>query len=317
MTRRRHGLSSAVAQLVGILRLGDLGTLDDAVVGPEFAGGYVDRRKPLTISARNVPLTNVLYEVARQTGVQFIGAEDFTDPCSIEFTNKLLVDGLRELLAQLNYLIALPRAGVLPSAPPLRILVVRRTEPSSVLPETTPSESLASIQFDPAVSAEPIDANLAGVVTESGEVPDEDRDPELGRLEDSGFFDDANASALIDASNHANAAVRIRALEVLSQRDASLSADVVGSVLTDDNPSVSSAAAALIAENPDLRAVERLGELLNYDPVVRFRAIQLLAQRGDAASLPYVLQVTNDENPAVQIVAKQLVEQLELMHVRQ
>ncbi|MGH9373446.1 MAG: HEAT repeat domain-containing protein [Vicinamibacterales bacterium] len=272
----------------------------------------------LTVSARDVALAEVLHEVARQTGVQFVGTERLTDPFSIEFTDKSLDDGLRELLADLDYLMALPHPAAPPSAQPVRIFVLRRAKPGSVLPDPTATEGVANNQFDPMTGAEPIGANPEGGIAAPGELPDDARDPELRRLEDSGFFDDANASALIDASNHANTAVRIRALEVLSQRDASLSADVVGNALTDANPSVSSAAAALIAENADLRAVERLGELLKHDdPAVRFGAIQLLAQRGDAASLPYVLPVTDDENPAVRMVAEQLIERLVTTHFRQ
>jgi HEAT repeat protein len=271
----------------------------------------------LTVSARDVPFVEMLAEVARRTGVEFVGAERLTEPVSIEFSDKSLDDGLKELLAPVDYLIAAQRPGSPSSAAPVRIFVLPRGHPRSPLPQSDAVEDLATSQLDHPTTDEPVDADTEPAMSLSANPSDEARDPEVQRLDESGFFDEANASALVDASHHPNASVRIRAMEVLSQRDAALSADVVADAMTDGNPSVSSAAAVLIAENGDLRAVERLGQLLKHDdPVVRFDAIQLLAQRGDAACVPYVLQAAEDENAAVRVVARQLLRQLERTHFR-
>jgi hypothetical protein len=257
----------------------------------------------LAVSAHNVRLAEVLREVARQTGVEFVGLERLTKPASLEFTDKSLADGLRLLLLEVDYLTALAPSIAAPTRPPARIFIFRASEPSARTREPTSSGQAAYTQPEPMVNEEP---------------PLEDaRDLELQQLEESGFFENANASALVDAADHKNPAVRIRAMEVLSQLNPSGAADIVARALTDANPAVSSSAAALIAENADPRAVEGLGELLkNNDPAVRFGAIQLLAQRSDADSLPYVRQATDDDNPAVRLVAIELVEQLERIRAR-
>ena len=77
----------------------------------------------LSVQASGAAVASVLREVARQTHVQIRGLEKATGTADVEFAGKHLVDGLRVLLADFNYVIVLSSAESAPA-----ILIHSRVE---------------------------------------------------------------------------------------------------------------------------------------------------------------------------------------------
>jgi len=300
----------------------------------------------LSVVAHDVSLARVLREIAHQTGVEIVGLERIQQSRSIEFADKLLADGLKLLLADIDYVMAVrdPMALATRSpviriwlyfgSPPTDVPVQLRDpdvptleEPSASFADGTQSEDAVpgweTIDHEltqGAEASESIDQELAQIAEASVSTDQEltqnaeasDADSELQELESSGFFDQANESSVFQATKSENAAVRARALNALNERNSAMSVDAFATAMIDPDPAVSSVASALMADSNAPEVLENLGSVLRHpDPVLRFNALELLARRGDPDSLPHVQQLLNDENETIRMTAQQLVEQLE------
>jgi HEAT repeats len=285
---------------------------------PPLTVKWVDGR--LSVAAHDVALAEVLREIAHQTGVDVVGLDRIPQSRSIEFADKLLADGLKLLLEDLDYVMAIRDPMALMTKPPaMRIWLHLKSPPVDV--PVQPGDP------DVPTLAEPTPGGADGiwpeVVTPASasmdqEIPEvaksSDIDPELRSLEDSKFFDQATESSILQATNSESPAVRARALEVLGARDSSVSADAFGIAMIDSDPAVSSLASALMADSNAPNVLESLGSILGHsDPVVRFTALELLTRRADPESLPYLSPVLNDENEVIRTTAQRLVKQLSLL----
>ena len=71
----------------------------------------------LNVVAQSVPLSQVLQEVARATGVEIQGLEGLEEQVSVSFSGLSLREGLKNLLEQVNHVIlekASPQGGTQP-----------------------------------------------------------------------------------------------------------------------------------------------------------------------------------------------------------
>src|SRR5688572_17670609 len=77
----------------------------DAQVAPARGPtvSWTDNR--LTVQAENVPLQELLEEVARRTGVVLTGADRLLGVRSVEFRDTTLSEAVRILLEHVNYLV--------------------------------------------------------------------------------------------------------------------------------------------------------------------------------------------------------------------
>jgi hypothetical protein len=272
----------------------------------------------LSVVAQDVALADVLREIAKQTGVEVVGLDRIRRTQSIEFAGKRLAEGLKLVLEELDYVMAIRDPVVLTTnRPPMRIWLH---------PEPLPVEgSVAPVDADLAPLPEPAFGRDDGGGPEvespvpastDPEIPEAlasaaDVDPELRALEESRFFDEASETSVLQATTAESPAVRARALEVLGTRDSSVSADALGNGMIDSDPAVSSRASALMADSHAPNVIENLGRMLSHsDPVVRFTALELLARRGDPESLAYLKEVVDDENDVVRTAAQRLAQQL-------
>ena len=71
---------------------------------PFLSVQWVDAR--LAVIAHEVPLGQVLREIARQTGIEIFGLERLRHVRSVEFADQFLADGLELLLEDLDYVMA-------------------------------------------------------------------------------------------------------------------------------------------------------------------------------------------------------------------
>jgi len=105
----------------------------------------------LSVSAERVPLSQVLREVARRTGIEVQGFDGLQDPVSVRFSNLPLPEGLEKLLAQMNYAI-LERSSSQGGARPALVVVSGRRPPPAAHPSSegtgpegeAPSEGMLS-----------------------------------------------------------------------------------------------------------------------------------------------------------------------------
>ena len=271
----------------------------------------------LSVAAHDVALADVLREIAHQTGVEVFGLDRIQQSRSIEFGDKLLADGLKLLLEDVDYVMAIRDPTALITKPPaMRIWLYLRSPPVEVTVQAGDPD-VATLAEPTSGGADgiwpevvtPASASMDQTIDESSEV-----DAELRSLEDSRFFDQATESSILQATNSESPAVRARALEVLGVRESSVSADAFGIAMIDSDPAVSSLASALMADSNAPNVLESLGSILGHsDPVVRFTALELLTRRADPESLPYVSTVLNDENEVIRTTAQRFVKQLSLL----
>lgn len=286
---------------------------------PPLTVRWVDGR--LSVTAHDVALVEVLREIVTQTGVEVVGLDRIPRSRSIDFADKPLAEGLKLVLEDLDYIMAIRdpmalttkrpavRIWVYPESPPVDASVAAG-DPDLLTP-TAPAPGR-----DDGIGAE---NDVLATVSAAPEIPDalagaSDMDPELQSLEDSQFFAEASESSVLQATTSESPAVRARALDVLAARDSSVSADAFEIAMIDPDPAVSSRASELMADSNAPNVLENLGRTLGHpDPVVRFTALELLARRADPASLPYLKTVLNDENAVVRTTAQQLAKQLSLV----
>ena len=81
----------------------------------------------LSVQASGAPVASVLREVARHTHVQIRGLEEARGTVDVEFADKHLIDGLRVLLQDFNYVIVLSRVESAPA-----ILIHSRIAPGQL-----------------------------------------------------------------------------------------------------------------------------------------------------------------------------------------
>jgi len=285
---------------------------------PPLTVQWVDAR--LSVTAHDVALAEVLREIAHQTGVEVVGLDRIQESRSIEFADKRLADGLKLLLEDLDYVMAIRDPLALMTTPPaMRVWVYLKSPPVDV--PAQPGAPDAPTRVEPTLAGAdgtwPEAVTLAPASTDQ-EIPQvadaADIDPALQSLEDSSFFDQASESSILQATNAESPAVRARALKVLGARDSSVSADAFGIAMIDSDPAVSSVASALMADSNAPNVLENLGSILRHsDPIVRFTALELLTRRADPESLPYLSPVLNDENEVIRTTAQRLVKQLSLV----
>jgi type II secretory pathway component GspD/PulD (secretin) len=106
------------------------------------------KEERLSILAERAPLSQVLQEVAKQTGVKFRGLDVPQENVSLNFSHLPLLEGLRRLLAQVNYVIIEERS--MPGAMlPAQAVILGRLAP--LTSETTPSEEAEQIKEEQTV----------------------------------------------------------------------------------------------------------------------------------------------------------------------
>ncbi|MFH0342958.1 MAG: hypothetical protein ACHBNF_12695 [Chromatiales bacterium] len=83
----------------------------------------------LSVQASKAPLSQVLREVSRQTGIEIRGAEALQQKVSIAFSRQPLNDAIRTLLAKMNYAIVEEQSAN-GEPRPVRILILGRRNPA-------------------------------------------------------------------------------------------------------------------------------------------------------------------------------------------
>ena len=190
---------------------------------PSLAVQWAEAR--LNVAAHDVSLAHVLREITHQTGVEIVGLERIQQSRSIEFTDKLLADGLKLLLSDIDYVMAvrdpmalttrLPaiRIWLYFGSPPTDVPVQLRDRDVPTLEEPNPDVADGSWPEDAIPGSASTNQELAQIA-EASESTDQklaqiaealDADAELQELEGSGVFGEANESSVSQAMESENA----------------------------------------------------------------------------------------------------------------
>jgi len=274
-------------------------------------------RERLTIIAADVPLADVLAEVGRQTGSTFVDAQRAAGTITIEIRSARLLDALRTLLAETNYIMSRPQWTSADAGPQVVVWLHGRAPKGLSDPcGATTSASAGRVRCDPEVRMSDVmlsgDAALSHVDDDVTTIRPE---TEAARLERAGFFNvNVAESSLLTAAKSSDPDVRVRALQTIGIQGTKAGLQALRDGLNDPNPFVRAEALdMLVSQGTGSESVRQLTELLDHkDPAVRFPAVVALGeQSGDEAEFQ-LKRALNDDDDAVKESAAQLLQQKEL-----
>lgn len=254
----------------------------------------------LSVMAEKTALSDILREVARQTGLEVRGLEGLQEEVSVRFADLPLDEALRKLLSRVNSLILGESSPQGKPRPVLGVIFERRTEP--VARREEPGDRLAAFTgildkggteaeqalFSAALDPEPSVRELA-VETLAARRSQED------------------FQTILKAATAADAVTRLMALQVLSQHE-TLALPALAEALSDEDREVKGYAMQMLAQKRSPEALEALRQVL-HDPNPAFRqyALKFLGQLGDPTSLSYIGLALQDEDEAVRGLAADLL----------
>ncbi len=261
----------------------------------------------LTVIAEGAPLSQILKEVARQTGMELRGLR-VQKPVSVHLVNVPLSEGLENLLCDVNY--AIMERPSHPGGPRRACLVVfgqRVTpEPHGIATrkanKTNTNEPIEP-ENESAFQEEVIPDDVAAIEGEA-QAGEDNQPKKIAAVLNAAARQDQQAlrKAVLDP----DAMVQGMALEALAREDRQGAIDTLLSAAKSDQP------------DQRLEALQRLGEsrladpatLLplfreavdDPDPAIKSYAIQALAALGGAEAMGYLRQALRDQDPSIRLM---------------
>jgi hypothetical protein len=274
----------------------------------------------LTVRASNVPLVEVVDQVARATGMDVIGREKLTGRVSVEFANLPLVPALARLLVDVNYLVQERQtspAGTTASSSSL-VLRIHSMDAAYTLPADALTGPIPVRALDQLVAAEAAD------VAETREQEAED-DPDVleERREDQleasalvaqgAFGPNAHIESLIALMDSYNDEIRLEALKAIGTRPMPAALETLTTALGDEAWEVRNAAVEILGRAGDADSIRAVGDVLETsdDRDARIDALRVLALRGGAGSEPHLRAVLTDSDALIRDVAAQLLAEID------
>lgn len=250
----------------------------------EAPTGIEWERERLSVTAEGTPLTDILGEIARRTGVEFRGVEAIDEPTFVRFADLPLQEALRRLLARVNYVIV---TDPTPDGrtPPALVLIAanRRRGPG----ETVQSEGRDARGHEA----------MAGASGPDG-------DPDMAELPHGVAAGDETAlgTALFDP----DPALRATVLDLLARRDRHKVVNLLVEATKSGDPMARLQALELLQESGQAEeetVLSALGSALaDPDPDVKSYAIATLPERlGYGALLP-LYQAFSDPDVSIRIL---------------
>jgi HEAT repeat protein len=265
----------------------------------------------LSIHAANVPLSDVVAEVARVTGLRVVGADKLQGPVSVDFTDFAAVDALKALLADVNYFIQQE-----PLSDEKRLGLVLHVH------------SMARTSAAPPVSADPVlhvpalDALLEDEAEEIQEAKEEEaEDPDIEQenkenrhaaqqlVENGAIGSKATMVALERYLHSDNDQIRLEAVKAIAARPLSDSLKLLLMALGDDSIEVRRTAINALGRDRSPESLLGVGVALekDQDPLVRQGALRIFALRADPAATPHLQNALADNDEIVREAAKQML----------
>ncbi len=265
----------------------------------------------LSVVAENVPLSRVLAEVARLTGIELEGIEQLQEKVDIHLSGVVLTEGLQNLLAHADYAI---RYGSGPEgAHRLQVVVfgqrgvlkVQNGAPSEVKTVTQPAR----------IEAEPprpqIGAREQKLVAPAAPQADDDRPRKATADPDSAYVSGPqDVRALRPEVANDDSAEQVQALHQLlgssNQANQPASLNALSDALESNNHTVQTEAIQALAGQGSSQAMELLQEAFgSSDPAVRLAVLQSVGESNQG--LPFLQQAVSDPDPSVSAFASELL----------
>jgi HEAT repeat protein len=256
----------------------------------------------LSVNADNAELSQVLRELARQTGIKIIGSQDMRQRVTIHFSDVSLEKGLKSLLDGVDYAVL----GDLSSPEKARAaqVVVFRWLGASNSNRSVASKTEASGVPKPRAALKP------GTPSPEEQAAGQ-QDKALAAVEAAAAKGDQDA--LSKAVQSSDPAVQAQAFEELSKINSQVALDALSSVLKSDQPTQRLQALQLLdqSDHADNDAViSAMGQALNADdPSIKDYAIQALARRGGSQEMDLLRQALGDADPSVRLMVIETVGQ--------
>jgi HEAT repeats len=250
----------------------------------------------LSVVADKQPLSQVLREVARVTGITVRGAETVPQPISVHFTNLPLEEGLRNMLAGVDYAL-MGTATTAADFSDVRVVVFKGGELHETgLARATPRT--------PVISADARRAELLNALR-SGDAATQARAFQaLLKIDPEGAMD-ALSSAVADGTGQA----QLQALQLLDQAgqaDPDSVMSVLGQAMNATDDSVKDYAIQALARREGQVSIDLLRQAMSDpDPSVRLLVVESIAQRDDGR--PLLQQALSDSDETVKNSAAALL----------
>jgi hypothetical protein len=255
----------------------------------------------LSVSADNAELSQVLREVAHQTGIRIRGSQDIGQRVSMHLSEVSLEKGLKTLLDGVDYAVL----GDISSPEKARSAQVVVFGWLAVSDSNRAASSKAGTNAVQKVRA-PAARGRAGSEEETSE-----QDKALAAVEAAAAKGDMDA--LAKAVQSSDPAVQSQAFEEMSKLNPQAALDALSNALKSDEPAQRLQALQLLdqsdqADNETI--VSAMGQALNADdPSIKDYAIQALARRGGSEEMDLLRQAMGDPDPAVRLMVLESVGQ--------
>jgi len=285
--------------------------LDRALLRVEWQGDL------LTVEAQQAPLTLILREVADKTGLEVRGVEGLQEEVSLRFAGVPLPEGLRRLLARVNYFLAEKPAPQGGTRPALLLVFGRREPPPPVLAgeQGGGSRGMLATEENPEehLSALYAFAGQGNVEALENATSDPDQVIQATAFELLARQDRQRATArLVEVSKSTPVETRLRSLQLLSSTDYAdeeTVRSVLGEASADEDPMVRGYATQLLAEQGGTDPLPSLRRALaDPDPVVRMQGIESAAQKEEG--IPLLQEALADTDEGVRAMAAFWLEQI-------
>jgi len=255
------------------------------LVGAAVAGGpcpTVDwRNQRLSVESAGAPLSQILAEVARLTGLRVQGENSLRQSTDTHFVNLPLDEALNQLLANLNFALVERSCGGKKRCATLMIVGERSRE-------ITQEHDSKSAQSDAVESNGGADERLQQVykAAEAGDLP---------------VLQRAASANDVDAT-------RAVAMDLLAQKDPATAADIAltAAASSDLGQRVMGLQALARVDSPS--AIKALrGALTDPDEGIKQTALAALAQQSSVAALRLIRQAADDIDPVIGTMAEDLL----------
>ena len=254
----------------------------------------------LSVDAEKAELSHILREVAQQTGVEILGAQDIGQLVSIHLLDVSLQKGLKALLDGQDYAVL----GDISSPQKARTAQV------VVLGGLAAPDSNRNSASDAAGSGA-LAARAARTHRNRKSKEEEGSDPDKAAAAVQAAAAKGDVEALAKAIKGSDAALQAQAFEELYKLNPQAALDVLNSELRSDQPAQRLQALELLdqfdqADNDTV--ISAMGQALKADdPSLKDYAIQALARRGGSQELELLRQALGDPDPAVRFMVVETV----------
>ena len=275
-----------------------------ALAQPSAEVHWKESERLLSVTAHDAPLSDVLREIARPTGIELEGENRLQAQVSINFSDVSLTKGLRTLLDHTDYAL-LGDAATSGGRGPCRLLIFgdRTLSSEAVLKNRKPAANPTRADLE--------DPILPATIPYEETTEPDDRAKQLAALERSSVRGDTGAlhTAILDP----DLAIQKAGFEALAAQDPERAVDALVRAADSDDTSVRVHSIQLLGEafpvDPGTALSALRGALADKDSSVKAAAIQALAAQGGAEAMTLLRAANHDANPAVRLIVIQSVAQ--------